>query len=183
MTLSRKHVRRNRTARFRLSSKVKNAHDQWHFRYLVVTPTDKPFLPSDEALRILVGRYPRLRFVKSYRHVDYDTFLVRGVKDNFFRPIAAPEQQKLRRKFLRDVADIALEEREIRPIVLEKAKQFLERCEFKNMTWDGSQVIAYTKGNHRYESRRDSVGSLRREFRKIIHACKTEPPFFIGAAL
>lgn len=170
-----------RRATYRLSSKLQNKKKRWHFSYVVYPPSDAPFLPSDEALRTLVGGYDRIRFEKSERFPDRDVLVVRGVEDNMFRTIAEPEQKLMKRKFLFEVGAVALPARTISQAALEELRRLAEQEGFKNITWDGKHLIAYTACDKRSESHLS--GTCRAPFRSLYRLCKTELPFYFEAAL
>ncbi len=155
---------------------------RWLHLYRVYPPAETPFLPSDEALKTLVGTIPDVRFHGSARFSDHDLFFVYGRNKNLFTARAGPTARAVRQGFLRDVASVSLKERPVPEHVQEASKAFLSDCGFVNVEWDGRQAIAYDKEGWRHEGRRVTGGTYWRPFRDFEHLCRPVLPFFYRAA-
>ena len=167
-----------------MHNRIKNRKDVWHYSYWIRPPKGRPFFPSDEALRTIIARFPRIRFLSCTRFIDHDVLSVRGLDDNLFRTIADLAQRKMRRAFLRCIGECALTARlGVRPNIAAAAEQFLAKCGYVNTTWTGMDTISYTKDGYCYEGRKINQGPHLIPTKRFKRICRGELPFFYGTAL
>ncbi len=152
------------------------------YLYRVYPPGSKPFLPSDEALRMLVATIPAVRFHKSARFSNRDFFFVYGANKNIFTARADARARELRKGFLRGVGALALPYREVPAYVQEAAREFLSSRGFVSVEWTGKQLIAYDMRNKRLEGRLVTEGIYWRPFREFERICRPILPFIYRAA-
>lgn len=152
------------------------------YLYLIYPPASTPFLPSDEALKTLVGTIPDMRFLRSSRYADRDYFAVYGGNKNILTTRAKSPAREVRNSFLEDVASASLEERIIPAYVQEACQAFLSDCGFASILWDGKQAIAHDAEMKRYEGSRITGGTYWRPFRNVERVCRPILPFYLEAA-